>query len=118
MQTYIIKKNPLAGPNDLETKNFDREIKFARGAEYAVIVHSIHKAKNYTTHKNKSLAIAEGLIHGNHGYKYTILDTMGKKYSIHKIVERKNGKCLIKHELKEKKNWGNNGKKFNGKSVR
>ena len=43
--------------HDIASAHYDREIKFPKGAKYAVVLSSYYGGKGYTTHKTESAAL-------------------------------------------------------------
>ena len=64
--------------HDIASDMFDRDIVFAPGCKFAVILASYYGGKGYTTHKTASAAAAASAKQSE--YSHTILDTDGNKY--------------------------------------
>jgi len=65
--------------HDIASDMFDRDIVFAPGCKFAVVLASYYGGKGYTTHKTATAAAAES--HKQREYSHTILDTKGNEYS-------------------------------------
>jgi hypothetical protein len=57
---------------------YDRDIIFAHGCKYAVVLASYYGGKGYTTHKTAAAAAAAS--HKQHTYSHTIIDDQGNEY--------------------------------------
>ncbi len=59
MKKIIIpqKQSNTGSIHDIASQNYDREIKFPKGAQYAVVLASYYGGKGYTTHASKSATI-------------------------------------------------------------
>jgi hypothetical protein len=82
MATYIIPQKPsnTGSIHDIASQHFDREIKFAPGCKYAVVLASYYGGKGYSTHKTAEAAIAASK--SNREYSHQIIDTEGKEYVV------------------------------------
>ena len=80
MSTYTIpqKMSGTGSIHDIASENFDREIVFAPGCTYAVVLASYYGGKGYTTHKTAAAAIAASK--ANREYSHQILDAAGNIY--------------------------------------
>ena len=83
MSVYTIQQKPsnTGSIHDLASDHFDREIVFAPGCKYAVVLASYYGGKGYTTHKTEISAIkaAKRLT----GYSYGVIDCHGNGLSIY-----------------------------------
>lgn len=59
---------------------YDRDVVFAPGAKYAVVLASYYGGKGYTTHKTAAAAIAAS--HRKRDYSHEIIDEDGVRYTI------------------------------------
>lgn len=66
--------------HDIASNLFDRDIVFAPGCKFAVVLASYYGGKGYTTHKTAGAAIAAS--QRNREYSHRIIDTSGNEYDI------------------------------------
>ena len=87
MATYIIpqKMSGTGSIHDIASEHFDREIVFAPGCLYAVVLASYYGGKGYTTHKTASATIASAK--ANREYSHQIIDANGNSY-VHDGVDK------------------------------
>ena len=81
MKTYTIEQK-MSGTgtiHDLASDQFDREIVFAPGCEYAVVLAAYYGGKGYTTHKTAEAAIAAS--RKVKDYSHRIIDVEGRTYT-------------------------------------
>ena len=64
--------------HDIASDMFDRDIVFAPGCKFAVVLASYYGGKGYTTHKTEEAAIAAS--RRNSEYSHRIIDTEGNEY--------------------------------------
>lgn len=64
--------------HDIASDMFDRDIVFAPGCKFAVVLASYYGGKGYTTHKTDEAAIAAS--RRNDEYSHHIIDAEGNKY--------------------------------------
>ena len=86
---------------DIASDLFDREIIFAPGCKYAVVISSYYGGKGYTTHRTPEAAIRASRGYWR-GYSHTILDIDGNLYQIN--GDRLEG-CLIRSHKPGKRPW-------------
>lgn len=81
MTTFTIpqKMSNSGSIHDIASDCFDRDIVFAPGCKYAVVLASYYGGRGYTTHKTAAAAAAES--HKQRKYSHTIIDTEGNEYS-------------------------------------
>ena len=82
MKTFTIpqKMSGTGSIHDIASENFDREIVFASGCKYAVVLASYYGGKGYTTHKTEEATIAAS--NRNRDYSRTIIDAAGNEYLV------------------------------------
>ena len=80
--TYTIpqKMSNSGSIHDIASDNFDREIVFAAGCKYAVVLASYYGGKGYTTHKTAEAAIKAS--NAQKDYSREIIDTNGNLYLV------------------------------------
>ena len=80
--TYTIpqKMSNSGSIHDIASDNFDRDIVFAAGCKYAVVLASYYGGKGYTTHKTAGAAIKANNAQKN--YSREIIDTDGNRYLV------------------------------------
>lgn len=80
MTTKIIPQRMSGTGNihSISSEHYDREIAFAPGCQYAVILAAYYGGKGYTTHKTPRAAIAASKKVS--GYSHIIVDTDGYRY--------------------------------------
>ena len=66
--------------HDIASDTHDRDIIFAPGCKYAVVLASYYGGKGYTTHKTARAAI--GASHRQADYSHTVIDTDGTEYLV------------------------------------
>lgn len=88
MTTFTIpqKMSGTGSIHDVASELFDRDIVFAPGCKYAVVLASYYGGKGYSTHKTETATIAAS--RRNQEYSYEIIDATGSKYAV-------NGDCLV-----------------------
>jgi hypothetical protein len=81
--TYIIpqKQSNSGSIHDLASDQFDREIVFAPGCKYAVVLSSYYGGKGYTTHRTEAATVAAS--NRNREYSHQIIDAAGNRYLVH-----------------------------------
>lgn len=79
---YIIpqKQSNSGSIHDIASDCYDRDIKFAPGAKYAVVLASYYGGKGYTTHKTEEATIRASLRRDD--YSHAIIDADGNVYDI------------------------------------
>ena len=82
MITYTIQKKISNSGciHDIASDMYDRDIVFAHGCKYAVVLASYYGGEGYTTHKTEDAAIAASK--KNIDYSHAIIDTDGNRYVI------------------------------------
>ena len=80
MATYTInqKMSGTGTIHDIASENFDRDIVFAPGCKYAVVLAAYYGGKGYTTHKTEAAATAKSVAVKD--YSHEIIDTDGNMY--------------------------------------
>jgi len=83
MTTYTIpqKMSGTGSIHDIASDMFDRDIVFAPGCKFAVVLASYYGGKGYTTHKTEAAAIAAS--RRNSEYSHRIIDTKGREYVVY-----------------------------------
>lgn len=83
MTTYTIpqKMSNSGSIHDIASDMFDRDIVFAPGCVYAVVLASYYGGKGYTTHKTEETAIAAS--RRNSDYSHLIIDAEGNEYVVY-----------------------------------
>ena len=81
MATYIIPQKPsnTGSIHDLASDCFDREINFAPGCKFAVVLAAYYGGKGYTTHKTAEAAIKAA--NRRKDYSKAIIDADGNGYA-------------------------------------
>lgn len=82
MKTYTINQK-MAGTgsiHDIASNMLDRDIDFAPGCDFAVVLASYYGGKGYTTHRTESAAIAAS--RKNSEYSHKIIDAQGREYIV------------------------------------
>ena len=81
MKTYTIKEKPsnTGSIHDLASDQYDRVIKFPKGAIYAVILASFY-GDQYTTHQSEAATIRASEQAAE--YSHRIIDSLGRRYTI------------------------------------
>ena len=81
MATYTIprKMSGTGSIHDIASDQIDRNIVFAPGCKYAVVLAAYYGGKGYTTHKTAALAAAAS--RRSAGYSHVIIDATGRKYT-------------------------------------
>ena len=81
MTTFTIpqKMSNSGSIHDIASDMFDRDIVFAPGCKFAVVLASYYGGKGYTTHKTAAAAAAES--HKQREYSHTVIDTDGKEFA-------------------------------------
>lgn len=100
MTTYTIpqKMSNSGSIHDIASDMFDRNIVFAPGCKYAVVLASYYGGKGYTTHKTAEATIAES--RRQRDYSHQIIDAEGNEYvANHDRLERRYG-CEMTDILK------------------
>ena len=83
-KTYTIEAK-MSGTGtiyDIESDLHDRDIVFASGCQYAVVLAAYYGGKGYTTHKTEESAIAQAKRLARDNYSYEIIDSDGNRYGI------------------------------------
>ena len=82
MATYTIpqKTSGTGSIHDIASDMCDRDIKFAKGCSFAVMLSSYYGGKGYTTHKTEGAAIRAS--HANNDYSHVIIDASGNRYEV------------------------------------
>jgi len=83
MTTYTIpqKQSNSGSIHDIASDMFDRDIVFAPGCNFAIVLASYYGGKGYTTHKTMAAAIAAS--RRNKEFSHRIIDTEGNEYFIY-----------------------------------
>lgn len=83
MTIYTIpqKMSGTGSIHDIASDLYDRDIVFAPGCKYAVVLSSYYGGKGYTTHKTEFAAIAQS--HKQREYSHKIIDSDGNSYSVY-----------------------------------
>lgn len=84
MTVYTIRRKMSGTGNihDIASDLDDRDIRFAAGCKYAVVLSAYYGGKGYTTHKTEEAAAAQARRLGD--YSYQIIDTEGSRYSVYR----------------------------------
>lgn len=79
-KTYVIpqKMSGTGTIHDIESNLFERDIVFAPGCKYAVVLASYYGGKGYTTHKTEKSTIAAS--RRCREYSHQIIDAQGNHY--------------------------------------
>ena len=82
MTTYTIpqKESGTGSIHDIASDLCDRDIKFAPGCKYAVVLASYYGGKGYTTHRTLDAAYAES--NRQREYSRCIIDINGNEYDL------------------------------------
>ena len=82
MTTFTIpqKQSNSGSIHDLSSDMFDREIRFAPGCRFAVVLSSYYGGKGYTTHRTEETTIAAS--HRARDYSHQIIDLDGRRYDL------------------------------------
>lgn len=82
MTTYTIpqKSSGTGNINDISSDQFDRDIIFASGCKFAVVLASYYGGKGYTTHKTADAAIAAS---ARISESHTIIGRFGDEYTVY-----------------------------------
>lgn len=74
--------------HDIASDMFDRDIVFAPGCKFAVVLASYYGVNGYTTHKTAEAAISAS--RRNSEYSHRIIDADGNEYDAHydRLVKR------------------------------
>ena len=80
LSSYIIpqKMSGTGSIHDIASDLFDREIVFAPGCKYAVVLAAYYGGKGYSTHKSEEAAVAAA--RKNREYSLSIIDDRGNDY--------------------------------------
>ena len=80
MTTYVIeqKMSNTGSIHDIASDCYDREIVFAPGCKYAVVLASYYGGKGYTTHRTQGAAIQAS--RRVKDYSHAIIDAEGNVY--------------------------------------
>lgn len=83
MKTYTIpqKMSNTGSIHDIASDMFDRDIVFAPGCKYAVVLASYYGGKGYTTHRTAEAAIRAS--RSRKDYSHEIIDTEGNYYHVY-----------------------------------
>jgi hypothetical protein len=76
--TIPAKMSNTGSIHDLASEHYDREIVFAPGCKYAVVLASYYGGKGYTTHKTEEAAVRA--YNKTRGYSREIIDYDGNEY--------------------------------------
>jgi hypothetical protein len=81
--TYAIprKMSNSGSIHDIASEHYDREIVFAPGCKYAVVLASYYGGDEYTSHKTESAAIKTS--NRKREWSHQIIDSEGNEYDIH-----------------------------------
>ena len=79
--TIAQKMSNTGSINDIASDRFDREIVFAPGCLYAVVLASYYGGKGYSTHKTEAAAVSASI--KNKEYSHTIIDANGNQYDVY-----------------------------------
>jgi hypothetical protein len=77
MTTLTIPQSNYRNIHSIANQNMDRDIKFPKGAEYAVVAASYYGGKGYTTHRTENAAIRQAI---KSDISSTIIDSDGDVY--------------------------------------
>jgi hypothetical protein len=82
MTTYTIpqKMSNSGSIHDIASDMYDRDIVFAPGCKYAVVLASYYGGKGYTTHKTAEAAIKAS--RAQKEYSHEVIDTDGNRYLV------------------------------------
>jgi hypothetical protein len=82
MTTYTIrqKQSGTGSIHDIASAMAARDIVFAPGCKFAVVLSSYYGGKGYTTHKTEAAAIAASKSQGD--YSHQIIDATGAEYIV------------------------------------
>lgn len=85
METLTIerKQSNTGTIHDIASDQIDRDIKFPKGSEFAVVLSSYYGGKGYTTHKTAAAAIGKSNELNNQDFSHEIIDTDGVVYIVH-----------------------------------
>jgi len=64
--------------HDIESEHYDRDIEFAPGCKYAVVLASYYGGKGYTTHRSEETAIRQSRKVSD--FSHAIIDADGNYY--------------------------------------
>jgi hypothetical protein len=81
MKTIFTIPQKMSGTgsiHDIASDMFNRDIVFAPGCKFAVVLASHYGGKGYTTHKTEEAAISAS--RSNSEYSHRIIDTEGNEY--------------------------------------
>lgn len=67
--------------HDIASDLWDRDIEFARGCKYAVVLAAYYGGQGYTTHKTEAATIAAS--RAARGYSHVIIDDAGNQLDIY-----------------------------------
>jgi len=98
IKVYIIpqKMSGTGSIHDIASDQYDREIRFASGCKYAVVLAAYYGGKGYTTHHTDKAAISASLRAGSHSHR--IIDVYGNEYS----YDSPNGPLIMTKETLSK----------------
>ena len=80
IHTIVQKMSGTGSIHDIASDLYDRDIKFPKGAKYAVVLSSFYGGKGYTTHKSMEAAIAQS--HKLQDYSHSVIDSVGSRYAV------------------------------------
>lgn len=83
IHTIPKKMSNTGSIHDLASDHFDRDIKFASGAKYAVVLAAHYGGKGYTTHRTVAGTVKAARALSESGYSYEIIDIIGHRYWSH-----------------------------------
>lgn len=81
MKTVYTIKQKMSGTgsiHDIASDSYDRDIVFAPGCKYAVVLSSYYGGKGYSTHRTEYATAAESK--KNKEFSHAIIDIEGNKY--------------------------------------
>jgi len=78
MKTYTIPQNDSGSIHSIADSNCARDIVFATGCKFAVVLASYYGGKGYTTHKTEGAAITAS--QRQKDFSHVIIDTDGNEY--------------------------------------
>lgn len=82
-KTYVIprKQSGTGSIHDIASEHYDREIVFAPGCKYAVVLASYYNGDEYTSHKTEGAAIKAS--NSKKEWSHKIIDFEGNEYDIY-----------------------------------
>lgn len=82
MKVFTIPLDVCANIHSIANTLFDRDIKFNKDCDYAVVKASFYSGKGYSTHKTIKAAIKQSLLLTKNNYSHKIIDSNGKQYDV------------------------------------